>query len=151
MNVAKYLLLAVLALPFLELAAFIAVAQAFGLLWALTLIGAGSIAGAMVLRHAGGNHVARVRVAMGDGGFSALQADGPGTATLFAGILLLIPGFITDVLGLLLLIAPLRGLLAALIGRHATRPRNDGVVDLEPEQWHQVPDPALPRRGDDEH
>jgi UPF0716 protein FxsA len=151
MNVAKYLLLAVLALPFLELAAFIAVAQAFGLLWALALIGAGSFAGAMVLRHAGGNHVARVRVAMGDGGFSALQADGPGTATLFAGILLLIPGFITDVLGLLLLIAPLRGLLAALIGRHATRPRNDGVVDLEPEQWHQVPDPALPRRGDDGH
>ncbi len=86
MNVAKYLLLALVALPFLELAAFIAVAQAFGLLWALALIGAGSFAGAMVLRHAGGNHVARVRVAMGDGGFSALQADGPGTATLFAGI-----------------------------------------------------------------
>jgi UPF0716 protein FxsA len=150
MNVAKYLLLAVLALPFLELAAFIAVAQAFGLLWALALIGAGSFAGAMVLRHAGGNHVARVRVAMGDGGFSALQADGPGAATLFAGILLLIPGFITDVLGLLLLIAPLRRLFVALAGRSAARPRNDGVVDLDPKQWHQVPDPVLPHRRDDE-
>jgi len=151
MNVAKYLLFAVLALPFLELAAFIAVAQALGLLWALALIGAGSFAGAMVLRHAGGNHVARVRVAMGDGGFSALQVDGPGTAALFAGILLLIPGFITDVLGLLLLIAPLRRLLAGLIDRNAARPRNDGLVDLDPAQWHQVPDPALPRRRDDEH
>jgi UPF0716 protein FxsA len=150
MNVAKYLLFAVLALPFLELAAFIAVAQAFGLLWALALIGAGSFAGAMVLRHAGGNHIARVRVAMGDGGISALQADSAGTATLFAGILLLIPGFITDVFGLLLLIAPLRRALAALIGFNAARPRDDGVVDLEPEQWHQVPDPALPRRRDDE-
>jgi UPF0716 protein FxsA len=150
MNVAKYLLFAVLALPFLELAAFIAVAQALGLLWALTLIAAGSFAGAMVLRHAGGNHIARMRVAMGDGGMSVLQADNAGVATLFAGILLLIPGFITDALGLLLLIAPLRRALAALIGLNAAPPGDDGVVDLDPEQWHQVPDPVLPRRHDDE-
>ena len=150
MNVAKSLLFVVLALPFLELVAFIAVAQALGLLWALALIGAGSFAGAMVLRHAGGNHIARVRVAMGDGGISALQADSAGTATLFAGILLLIPGFITDVFGLLLLIAPLRRTLAAFVGGNTARRRDDGVVDLEPEQWHQVPDPILPRRRDDE-
>jgi len=150
MNVAKYLLLAVLALPFLELAAFIAVAQVVGLLWALALIAAGSFAGSLVLRHAGGNHVARVRVALGDGGFSALQADGPGTATLFAGILLLIPGFITDVLGLLLLIAPLRRRLAAAFRFSTAPPRDDGVVDLDPAQWHQVPDPQLRRRRDDD-
>jgi len=150
MNVAKYLLLALLALPFLELAAFIAVAQALGFLSALALIGAGSFAGAMLLRHAGGNHVARVRVAMGDGGMSALQADGAGAATLFAGILLLIPGFITDILGLVLLVAPLRRVLAALLGLNGARPHDDGVVDLAPEQWHQVPDPVLPRRRDDE-
>ncbi len=150
MNVAKYLVLAVLALPFMELAAFIAVAQAIGFLWALMLIVTTSLAGAMVLRHAGGNHIARVRVAMGDGGFSALQADSAGAATLFAGILLLIPGFITDILGLLLLITPLRQALAGLFGLNAAPRRDDGVVDLEPEQWHQVPDPSLPRRRDDE-
>ncbi len=108
MNVAKWLLLAVLALPFLELAAFIAVAEAIGFLWALALIAATSLAGAMVLRHAGGNHIARVRVAMGANSFTSLQADGAGALTLLAGILLLIPGFITDALGLLLLLAPLR-------------------------------------------
>ena len=27
---------------------------------------------------------------------------------------------------------------------------NDGVVDLPPEQWHQVPDPTLPDRSNDE-
>jgi hypothetical protein len=26
---------------------------------------------------------------------------------------------------------------------------NDGVVDLEPEQWHRVPDPELPDRRND--
>jgi UPF0716 protein FxsA len=150
MNVAKYLLLAVLTLPFLELAVFVAVASSIGFLGALLLLVAGSMAGAMVLRHAGGNHIARVRVAMGDGGFSALQADSAGAATLFAGILLLIPGFITDVLGLLLLIAPLRRALAALFGAKPAPARADGVVDLEPEQWHHVPDPALSDRRERE-
>lgn len=153
MNVAKYLLLAILTLPVMELAVFVAVAGAIGFLWAVLLQVAASTAGAMVLRHAGGNHIARVRVAMGqklgDGGFAALQADSAGSLTLLAGILLLIPGFITDVLGLLLLLAPLRRALGALFGLKAAPARADGVVDLEPEHWHQVPDGALTDRRDD--
>jgi UPF0716 protein FxsA len=149
MNVAKYVLLAVLALPVMELVVFVTIAQAIGFLRAMTLIVATSTAGVLVLRHAGGNHIARMRVAMGDGGFSALRADSAGTLTLFAGILLLIPGFITDVLGVLLLLAPLRRALGALFGLKPAPPRSDGVVDLEPEQWHQVPDPALQDRRDD--
>jgi len=149
MNVAKYLLLAVLLLPAAELAAFIAVAAAIGFLWALALVAAGSFAGALILRHAGGNHIARVRVAMDNGGFSALQADGAGVATLLAGILLLIPGFITDALALVLLAAPLRRYLGAAVRRGPHRRAPDGVVDLEPEQWRRVPDPALPGRDRD--
>jgi UPF0716 protein FxsA len=151
MNVAKWLLLALLALPFMELAAFIAVAGSIGFLWALSLLLATSLGGAMVLRHAGSNHIARVRVAMAEGSFTALQADSAGGLTLLAGILLLIPGFITDILGLLLLLEPLRRALSVLLGLRppaATRP--DGVVDLEPEQWHPVPDLALPDRRDNE-
>ena len=150
MNVAKWLLVALLALPFMELAAFIAVAEAVGFLWALLLVVATSMAGAMVLRHAGGNHIARIRVAMAEGSFTALQADSAGSLTLLAGILLLIPGFITDVLGLLLLLAPLRRALGALLGLRPAPARADGVVDLEPEQWHQVPDAALTDRREDE-
>jgi UPF0716 protein FxsA len=149
MNVAKYLVLTLLALPVMELVVFIAVAGSIGFLWALLLVVGSSMAGAMVLRHAGGNHIARMRVAMGPGGFTALRADSAGTLTLLAGILLFIPGFITDVLGLLLLLAPLRRALAALLGRKMAPARADGVVDLEPEQWHQVPDPALADRRDD--
>jgi UPF0716 protein FxsA len=151
MNVAKWLLPAVLALPILELAAFIALASTIGLLWTIALMVATSLAGALVLRHAGGNHIARMRVAMGDGGFTALQADSAGTLTLLAGILLLIPGFITDALGVLLLLAPLRRALGALLGVKAAPRHADGVVDLEPEQWHQVPDPALSDRRDEGH
>ena len=144
MNVAKWLLYALLLLPLAELAAFIAVAATIGFLWALALLVAGSFAGALILRHAGGNHIARMRVVLGDNRFTALEADSAGTLTLIAGFLLLIPGFITDVLAGLLLIAPLRRAFGATL-RRAAKPR-DGVVDLEPEQWRRVPDPALPRR-----
>jgi UPF0716 protein FxsA len=87
---------------------------------------------------------------MGQGGFTALQADSAGTLTLLAGILLLIPGFITDVLGLLLLLAPLRRALGVLLGLKPAPARADGVVDLAPEQWHQVPDAALTDRRDNQ-
>ena len=144
MNVAKVLLLVVLALPVLELLAFGAVAAAIGFGWALILLLAGSFAGAVVLRHAGGNHVARMRVAMAEGSISSLAADATGSLVILAGILLLIPGFITDVAGLGLL-------LAALFRPRRTPPRRaDGVVDLEPEQWHRVPEPALRDERDPE-
>jgi UPF0716 protein FxsA len=150
MNVAKWLLLALLALPLAELAVFIAVASSIGFAWALMLVLASSLAGGLVLRHAGGSHIARVRVALDQGSFTALQADSSGGLILLAGILLLIPGFITDVVGLLLLIAPLRRSLAAVFRRGQPPPRADGVVDLPPEQWRRVPDPALPDRRDND-
>ena len=150
MNVAKWLLLALLVLPLAELAVFIAVATAIGFSYALTLLLVGSLAGALVLRHAGGSHIARARVALGTGNFTALQADSTGFLTLLAGILLLIPGFITDIAGLLLLIAPLRQALGAWLRGGAPAPRRDGVVDLEPEQWRRVPDPVLPDRRDND-
>lgn len=143
MNVAKWLLIALLALPLAELAVFIAVASHIGFAWAFLLILAGSLAGGLVLRLAGGSHIARVRGALDQGSFTALQADGSGGAILLAGILLLIPGFITDVVALWLL-------AGALFQHDRPPPRNDGVVDLEPEQWQHVPDPMLPDRRDDE-
>jgi UPF0716 protein FxsA len=136
MNVAKYLLFALLTLPLAELAVFTAVASQIGFARALMLVLASSLAGGFLLRHAGGSHIARVRGALDQGSFTTLQADGRGGAILLAGILLLIPGFITDVVGLLLLVG-------SLFRRKQPPARADGVVDLEPEQWQRVPDPAL--------
>lgn len=144
MNVAKWVILAVLVLPILELAAFIGVVATIGFGWALSLILAGSLCGALILRHAGSGHVTRIRVALDHGSLAALQTDAWGGATLLAGILLLIPGFITDIIALVLLVG---SLCHAFVG---TAPRQeDGVVDLAPEQWHQVPDPSLPDRRKD--
>ena len=154
MNVAKWLFLGVLAVPLAEVAVFIAVAAAFGFFLAVGLQVLATLGGIMLLRHAGGNHIARVRMAMNEGvnqgSFAALQADGTGGLILLAGILLVIPGFITDVVGLLLLLVPLWRAINHKLGRAAPPVRADGVVDLEPEQWHRVDDPALPGRRADE-
>jgi UPF0716 protein FxsA len=146
MNVAKWVILAILALPILELAAFIAVTATIGFGWALSLILAGSLCGALILRRGGRGHVARIRLAVDHGSFTALQTDAGGALTLLAGILLLIPGFITDIVALLLLIGSLRH---AIVG---ARPgQENDVVDLAPEQWRREPDPSLPDHRDDRH
>jgi UPF0716 protein FxsA len=143
-NVAKWALLALLALPFLELAVFVAVTAMIGFGWALSLVAAGSAIGLLILRRAGGSHIARMRVALDQGSFTALKADASGGAILMGGILLLIPGFITDIAALCLLIPPLRNAMRLAFGHVVAPARNDGFVDLPPEQWHQVPDPSLP-------
>jgi UPF0716 protein FxsA len=145
MPILKWLLLSILLLPFMELVAFIAVAVAIGFGPALGLILIGSLAGLFLLRHAGFGHIARMRVAMGNRDFTALQADGTGGIVLLSGVLLLIPGFITDAVAVVLLIAPLRRILAETVGleRRPAQRAPDGVVDLEPEQWRRVPDSQL--------
>jgi UPF0716 protein FxsA len=145
MNVAIWLLGAVLALPFAEIAVFVLVAIWIGFLWALLAVVSTSLLGALMLRL--GGDISRMKVVLGSQRVTALETDGPGTMRILAAILLLIPGFITDVIGVLLLIAPLRRLVGALLLRAfaapgAARP-GDGVVDLDPEEWRQVPNARL--------
>ncbi|MGA8969803.1 MAG: FxsA family protein, partial [Pseudolabrys sp.] len=83
-----------------------------------------------------------MRVVMKQGSLTALRADGSGGVLLLAGILLLIPGFISDLLAFFLLVVPVGRAAGAAFGERTAH--DDGVVDLAPEQWHQVPDPSLP-------
>ncbi|MGC1680526.1 MAG: FxsA family protein, partial [Pseudolabrys sp.] len=78
--------------------------------------------------------------------FHRIAGNSSAGLVLLAGILLLIPGFITDFLALLLLVPPLRRVAANAFEARATRHDRDGVIDLAPEQWHKVPDPSLPKR-----
>lgn len=143
MNVAKWLLLALLTLPVAEFAALVIVVVTLGLLAAVALQAASSLVGLMVLRHAGGAHISRVRTALGEGRVTALSADGTGSLTLLAGILLLVPGFITDAFGLILLVF-------TMLRPQSSGAAKNGVIDLPPEQWHQIEDPRLSGRHDDE-
>jgi UPF0716 protein FxsA len=152
MTFLKWLLVSLLLLPVMELAAFIAVAVAIGLGWAILLILFGSFCGLLLLRHGGGAHVARIRAAVNGRSFSALEADGRGGLVILSGILLLVPGFITDAAAIVLLVFPaVRAALAGLgmRGRTPSQRAPDGVLDLEPEEWRRMPEPRLDGGGAD--
>ena len=152
---AKWLILAVLAAPALEFAAFIAVAVAIGIVPAiLALIGL-SLFGALLLRGAT-RPVARLRVELDRQTIAGLDLRDGNMGRAVAAILLMIPGFITGALGLALLVPGIRRLIglglqrllrAALAGVNPVDPRtaDPAVVDLPPEDWRAVPEERLTR------
>ena len=146
---AKRIAIALLLLPAAELAVFLLVVWAIGVLPALGLMILTSFAGGLVLRQAGRGGIGHVRVAVRDGGAAHGRSESRGLILAISGILLLLPGFITDLVGGGLLVRPIRSRLAAAIGRAvgvpgaATGPGS--VIDLAPDEWHSVPDRQLPK------
>jgi UPF0716 protein FxsA len=102
----------------------------------------------LVLQHAGRAQLAQFRSAVGDGGMTVFEAHAGSLLTVLGGLLLILPGFITDAIGLLLLIPALRRWIAGVFGGAVARrtQQQTGVVDLDPEEWRQVQDPQLPSR-----
>jgi UPF0716 protein FxsA len=147
---AKKVAIALLLLPLAELVAFALVAWTIGLPAALGLMLLTSLAGALVLRRAGRGRMAGLRAALGrhEGIQGATGGAGPWLA--LGGILLLLPGFITDLAGACLLVGPVRRWLGATIGRaiDRRRPRTGAgsVIDLRADEWRPVPDPEPPTR-----
>jgi UPF0716 protein FxsA len=148
MLLVKWGFIALLALPAAEIAVFILMALAIGWLWTLILFLATSFVGLLVLKHAGRADLARLRSSLGRQGAGTIQLATPNLAVVIGGILLVFPGFITDVLGALLLLPPVRRWAGATIGRalgmrSGPPSRGRAVIDLPPDQWHQVPDATI--------
>jgi UPF0716 protein FxsA len=147
MSLVKWAIFGLLMLPFMEIAIFIAVALKLGILAALALTILTSLAGMAVIRNAGSSDIQRVRTAFGERTISRIELDGSGLLTLLGGFLLVLPGFLTDILGALLLLPPTRRAIGAALRRAAGRvERASGqsdVVDLPPEEWRRVPEERL--------
>ena len=135
----KWIIIAILALPVAELGVYLVVAAQIGFLQAFLLQLVCSAAGLLVLRRIGKVRLARWKAGLRAGTISGLGAGG---AEVLGGILLFIPGFITDVVGVVLLVPPLRRALGALIRHILTRygrsTSTNAVIDLEPGQWHEI-------------
>ncbi|MER8427620.1 FxsA family protein [Mesorhizobium sp. M1403] len=99
----------VLALPLLEIAGFVIVGRQIGALATVGLVLASSVAGALLLRHQGFGVMARVRAEM-DAGHDPSRQLAHGAMIVLAAILLIFPGFISDIFGILLFLPPVRDL-----------------------------------------
>jgi UPF0716 protein FxsA len=100
--------------PLAELFVIVKVAEWIGFFWMLVLLVASWPLGTWLLRAQGRTAMRRFRDAVAGGRVPAAEAA-DGALTLCGGLLLLVPGFITDVLGLLLLVPPLRRLAGKLV------------------------------------
>jgi UPF0716 protein FxsA len=102
--------------PIAELAVIIQVGQAIGVWWTIAILIADSVLGSVLMRSQGRAAWRRFNEAMASGRPPAREVL-DGALVIFGGALLLTPGFITDILGLLLLIPPTRAIVRAMLAR----------------------------------
>jgi len=111
---ALFILLAVLALPFLEIAVFIEVGSNLGISATLGTTLLTAALGVYLMRIQGLATLNAVRTSL-DHNEVPLRSAFDGACQLLAGALLLIPGFLTDSIGFLLFVPPFRSLVLAWI------------------------------------
>lgn len=111
MPVFPLLMLAFLLIPIAEIYVLITVGGLVGVGATILLVVATAVIGAALMRAEGLATLRRIQSEMGQGGLPA-QSLIEGVMLLFAGALLLTPGFLTDALGFFLLFRPTRFMLA---------------------------------------
>jgi UPF0716 protein FxsA len=132
------LVLLFIVVPIAELAVLIQVGQEIGVGWTVAILIADAILGSILMRAQGRAAWRRFNEAMQTGRVPAREVI-DGALVMFGGLLMLTPGFITDILGFLLLIPPTRALARAVLAKRLTqrmvvsmtgpRVRGDDVVD----------------------
>lgn len=90
-----------------EVAAIWAVGSAVGALWTIALLLGGAFVGSWLARREGGKAM-RAFIRAAQAGKSGHQEVTDGMLVALGGLLILVPGFVTDVAGLLLLFPPTR-------------------------------------------
>jgi UPF0716 protein FxsA len=105
--------------PLVEIAVFLQVVHWIGVLDALALMLVVSLTGAWIVKRQGIGTVARMRAEL-DAGRVPARAMLDGALLLFAGMLLLLPGFVGDAFGLLLLLPPVRAVVKLWLARRFT-------------------------------
>jgi UPF0716 protein FxsA len=153
----SFLPLFLLALPFLEIAGFIVVGSKIGVLATLALIILSIFLGVFLLRLQGFGLIQKIREETAAGRTPKRELV-HGVMLLFAAFLLIIPGFITDIIGLLLFIPAVRDIGWRFISdrvvvvnsgnRRSSRTSRsqikDKVIELDPEDYSSKPDPNSP-------
>ena len=103
--------------PLAELFVIVKISEAIGFFWMLVLLILSWPIGTRILRSQGRAAWRQFAEAV-QTGREPTEEMLNGALVLFGGLLILVPGFITDAVGLLLLIPPTRALARRAVGRH---------------------------------
>jgi UPF0716 protein FxsA len=124
-------LLALIALfivvPLAELYVILRVGDAIGVAWTILLLAADSVLGSVLLRTQGRSVWGRFNAALAEGKMPHREVM-DGVLVIFGGAFLITPGFLTDIVGLLLLVPPTRALIRRFVVRRLGRRVVVGVV-----------------------
>ncbi|MBW3668631.1 MAG: FxsA family protein [Actinobacteria bacterium] len=121
------LVLLFLVVPFAELFVLLQVGRVIGALETIGLLVLVSIAGAWLVKREGIGVLRRAEERLRQGGVPGRELV-DGVMILFAGALLLTPGFLTDIVGILLLLPPVRAALRSSVVRWLKLRAGVGVV-----------------------
>ncbi|MEM7300048.1 MAG: FxsA family protein [Pseudomonadota bacterium] len=152
-----------LVVPIVEIAMFIVIGGAIGLWPTLAMILVTAIIGTFLLRHQGFQIVDSIRRETEAGRIPGRQL-GDGAMILVAGVLLLTPGFVTDGLGFLLFVPPVRTMIWSFLASRVTVAsmsatgqgefhrsrrdrREDGddmIIELDDDEYSSSADPTTP-------
>ena len=102
--------------PILELAVIIQIGSAIGVLPTIALLIADSLLGAALMRSQGRATWLRFNTTLAEGRVPGREVM-DGALVIFGGALLLTPGFLSDFLGLFLLLPPTRAVVRSLLVR----------------------------------
>ena len=102
--------------PFLEIAGFVWLGPYLGVSGTLAFVILSALLGLVLLRHQGVATLMRLRQDL-EAGTTPVPAALDGAARIVAALLLIVPGFFSTGLGLLLLVPPLRALIVGYLSR----------------------------------
>lgn len=147
---ARFFALGLIALPIIEISIFIKVGQTIGLWPTLALVIGAALLGGLLLRQQGLSVLTQLRSNVDRGhmpGRTIADAMMIGVAALF----LVLPGFLSDVVALALLLPPVRGWIYAALAsrvkvvdtagfrqaprRDGTRLGGEGTIDLDEDDY----------------
>lgn len=128
------LFLVFIAVPMIELALIIKVGQTLGFWMTLALMIGMAIAGTAMLNRQGIGVMKKAAEALAEGR-PPVAAVIDSVFLFVAGLLLVTPGFLSDILGLLLLIPPVRRWIASAAFRHMTKTGQVRVRTYQRGRW----------------
>lgn len=105
-----------LAVPIIELALIIKIGATIGVLNTIGLLVLSSVVGAWLMKREGLGVMRRMQASVAEGRVPGSELV-DGFLILFGGALMMAPGFLTDILGMALLLPPVRFLVRRLVRR----------------------------------